>query len=564
MLRAKRWWSSRELAQKSCLVTFLFTVSFVPGCSSDEPSEERETLRVLILTGEETDARAVATTLQQTTGRTADVSRLFSNVDSGHDPDSLAQMFVAIIPNGKAVSETEWDRAYALRDATGYARVEPDTEYTLEQVSAANKLKCFLDESEAPVDKDWSLKNMEVRDAWALPPPPGGRQQGEGIRVCHPDTGWAAHREMNVDRLDLISARNFVGSGPENGRDPLDYSGALLNPGHGTGTGTVIISKVGDGEIDGVAPKATLIPIRTAKSVIQVFDSDLAKSVRHSTASDCDVISMSLGGRGFFGLAAAIRDAKRNNVIVMAAAGNCVRVVVAPAAYESCIAVGATGIGSKPWGGSSRGRKIDISAPGEFVWTAHIEREEDPLDTLKAKQGTSFAVANTAGVAALWLAHHDIDRNTITLPEGTYVQDVFLDQLIASASVPTDWPTHKGRYGAGIVNARQLLERPIPDEVALSQRRRAPLREQSTVNLIANIIDRDAEELAAQLQDVMDVEDTGLAAALDMYGAELIQLAMRNPDDFERMLSGEPGDDAGTARRAVSGNASRRLRKLMR
>lgn len=552
------------IARAACLFALVFSILALPGCDSDDPPEERETLRLVIFTGDETDAGAVVASLERATGEKAEVSRLFPDVDPEDDPDALAQMFLAIIPQGKAVSESSWDRAYELRDATGYARVEPDAEYTLEAASAAKRSSCFLDESGAPTDKGWSLDNMKVRDAWALAPVLGGRAQGEDIRVCHPDTGWTTHQELNSSRLDLASARNFLSSGPSDGRDPLDYSGGLLNPGHGTGTGAVIVSETTSGQIDGVAPKATLVPIRTAKSVIRVFDSDLAKSVHHAIASNCDVISMSLGGRAFFGLSAAIRNAKRNNLIVMAAAGNCVRFVVAPAAYKNCIAVGATGNENKPWRGSSRGRKVDFAAPGEHVWTAHIKEQGDPLDMVKAKQGTSFAVANTAGVAALWLAHHNLDRDTVSLPQGTYLQDVFLGQVTASVTVPNDWASHNGKYGAGIVNAKSLLQRPIPDSATLRQQRRVPLDEQPVAGLLADILDWDVDELSERLQEAFDADEEALPELLDEYGSELMQLAMQDPDEFERMLSGGRDDPtARTARRSISDNASTRLQSQL-
>lgn len=551
-------------ASVAYLLAVLFSILALPGCDVDDPPVEREALRLVVLTGDETDATVVVTALERAAGQEAEVSRLFSDVDPQDDPDGLAQMFLAIIPQGKAVTESSWDRAYELKDATGYARIEPDSEYTLEAVSSAKKSSCLLDESGAPTDKGWSLDAMNVRDAWALTPGAGGRSQGEDIRVCHPDTGWTEHEELNLSRLDLASAKNVLDDGPSDGRDPLDYSGGLLNPGHGTGTGAVIVSETSSGQIDGVAPKATLVPIRTAKSVIQVFDSDLAQSVHYATRSNCDVISMSLGGRAFFGLSAAIRNAKRNNLIVMAAAGNCVRFVVAPAAYKNCIAVGATGNQSKPWRGSSRGRKVDFSAPGEHVWTAHIKEQGDPLDAVKAKQGTSFAVANTAGVAALWLAHHNLDRDTVTLPPGTYMQDVFVDQVAASVTVPGDWASHNGKYGAGIVNAKALLERPIPNATTLRQQRRAPLDEQSVASLLADIMDWDADDLSAQLQEAFGVEEDALPDVLDEYGSELMQLAMQDPDEFERMLSGGRDDPtARTARRTISDNASARLRNQL-
>ena len=210
------------------------------------------------------------------------------------------------------------------------------------------------------------------------------------------------HQDLDVSRLDLSSARNLLKSGTPDAQDPLDYSGMLLNPGHGTATGSVIVSEERLGTITGVAPEARLIPIRTAKSVVQIFDSDLARAVRHAVNADCDVISMSLGGRAFFGLSAAIRNAKRNNLIVLAAAGNCVKFVVAPAAYDNCIAVAATDVEYRPWRGSSRGKAVVVSAPGQHVWAAHRKSTEDESEILvRPGEGTSFAVAGTAGVAAL-------------------------------------------------------------------------------------------------------------------------------------------------------------------
>lgn len=537
-------------------ITAILTAS---GCNG-EPPEERDTLRLVILTGGETSPNAVGATLDQVTGRTVEVSRLFPDVDPDDDPDALAQMFVAVIPDGKTVSETAWDRAYEIRDATHYVRVEPDVDYTLESFSATQRSSCFLDEDGAPDDKKWSLGKMFVQDAWNLTPAPGGRSQGEDIRVCHPDTGWTAHEELNAGRLDLDSAKNVLDSGPPDARDPLDYEGTFMNPGHGTGTGAVIVSETDSGDIDGVAPKATLIPIRTAKSVIQVFDSDLAKSIRHAVKSDCDVISMSLGGRAFFGLESAIRNAKRNNLIVMAAAGNCVKFVVAPAAYKHCLAVGATNFDNQPWRGSSRGKKVNFSAPGEHVWTAHIDDPGDPLDGTWPKQGTSFAVAGSAGVASLWLAHHNLDRDTVTLPDKTYLQDVFLDQVKASVTVPDDWASHDGKYGPGIINARDLLALPIPDTATLRQARRAPLADQSDVSLLADILDRDAGELSSQLEVAFEVDEAGLPAVLDDIGPELMQLAMQSPERFDDMLSGDRNDStARRGRQAIGQLASQRL-----
>jgi ferritin-like metal-binding protein YciE len=43
--------------------------------------------------------------------------------------------------------------------------------------------------------------------------------------------------------------------------------------------------------------------------VVQVFDSDVAKAVAHARQVGCHVVSMSLGGKGFFGLKGEIQRA---------------------------------------------------------------------------------------------------------------------------------------------------------------------------------------------------------------------------------------------------------------
>ena len=60
------------------------------------------------------------------------------------------------------------------------------------------------------------------------------------------------------------------------------------------------------------------------------------------------------------------------------------------------------------------------------------------------------------------------------------------------------------------------------------------------------------------------MDQNALPELLDEYGSELMQLAMLDPDEFERMLSGGRDDPtARTARRAISSNASTRLRSQL-
>jgi hypothetical protein len=140
-------------------------------------------------------------------------------------------------------------------------------------------------------------------------------------------------------------------------------------------------------------------------------------------------------------------------VIVLAAAGNCVRLVVWPARYDECIAVAGTNSADRMWKGSCRGSAVDISAPAQNVLKANAARG----GAVGQGQGTSFAVALTAGVAALWLAHHGrADLIAAARARGETLQDMFRRLVRATARRPAGWDTFQ--LGAGIADARALLE----------------------------------------------------------------------------------------------------------
>ena len=235
----------------------------------------------------------------------------------------------------------------------------------------------------------------------------------------------------------------------------------LDTPGHGTHTGSVIAGR-DTGPISGVAPLATLVPIRTVKSVVQVFDGDVARAVYYAYQVGCHVISMSLGGIGFFGLQAAITHAVAHGVIVMAAVGQDVGFVVAPANYPECIGVAASTADDEPWSRTSHGPEVDICAPGTNIWLANVNTDVSPpiFDVNQDHNGTSFAVAHLAGVAALWLAHHGYQALIGRYgPAG--LQDAFV-RLLKSAGHrrPAGWNTSE--YGVGIVDAEALLSAALP------------------------------------------------------------------------------------------------------
>ena len=278
------------------------------------------------------------------------------------------------IPAVAAYDQTRvaYDLAAKLSQETGW-EVEPDvpsTAFGLEPgtILPSQPIPESAGDSEhrsCSAPKAWALDAVRARDAWRLVPvAPHGRNRGQGIRIGHIDTGYSDHPELERAALDLESDYDLI-DGDDNARDPLRraFFAVLDSPGHGTSTGSVIAGRE-QGQISGVAPGATLVPFRAIKSVVQVLDGDVARAVNLARERNCDIISMSLGGRGFIGLQDAIRAALADGMIVMAAAGNKVSFVVAPASYPECLAVAATNCVSEPWPDSSRGALVDISAPG--------------------------------------------------------------------------------------------------------------------------------------------------------------------------------------------------------
>jgi hypothetical protein len=397
-------------------------------------------------------------------GRGFTVEHLFSI--AGRDPDpSLAEHFAVVGRMRAKDASIRRRRAFATARAlmrrTGF-EVQPDLAATVfapdevEGDEAATLVGAGGGGPPLPGTEDpgWALDVLRVPQVRDLV---GG--DGRGVSIGHPDTGYTHHLELGGGALDLDRDYDVLDDDAD-ARDPLKkgFLGLWGNPGHGTSTGSVIVSRETD-VVEGAASAATLVPVRAITSVALVFDGNVAKAVEYARQQGCHVISMSLGGVGFSAsLGAAITAAVADGILVLAAAGNHVGFVVAPANYANVVAVAASNINDEPWSGSSRGPAVDVSAPGESVHAARAVRGRSALTARSS--GTSYAVAHTAGVAALWLAHHGRDA-LITTYGKQNLQRVFKHLLTSTSRAPQGWVTSE--YGAGIVDAHALLGAALPD-----------------------------------------------------------------------------------------------------
>jgi hypothetical protein len=167
------------------------------------------------------------------------------------------------------------------------------------------------------------------------------------------------------------------------------------------------------------------------------------------------MVSISVGGFFIPGIRDALKAAYDENMIVVAAAGNCEPFVVSPACFNTVFAVGASDSGSNYWQYSAYGPRVALAAPGVVVRSTVINKDSNNNLTYgyNTGAGCSFSTAFAAGACALWLGFFGRDH-LIGLNKGR-LQDVFTQAAKASVS-PQGWDEQK--YGAGILNVRQLLQ----------------------------------------------------------------------------------------------------------
>lgn len=497
------------------------------------------------------------------------------------DPVSPEQGQFELVPprrTRRLAPGTAWNAVYRLRTQPEVVHAEPLFRYNVADVHARPAVRASGGGGDHPGTNgnfEWSLHNANVINAWSIF---GTGQPGAGVIVGHPDTGFTPHPDL-ADPARLLIGQGF--DFDDDDPDPIDDldDGFLDNPGHGTGTGSVIVSNRGASPglpppefVSGVAPFASLIPIRATESVVLFSMRGVRRAIDHAVAKRAHVISISLGGPlPSPALRDAVRRATDAGTIVLAAAGNQVGVVVFPAAFEETIAVAASTFDDAEWSGSSRGDAVDITAPGASIWRARVERGSGtPFRfSINRGSGTSFAVAATAGVAALWVSLHGFN-NLVNRYGAAQIPRVFKSLLQATCRTPAGWDTDN--FGPGIVDARALLAEPLPETVTarkLRDPRRAKVAMDATgIEAFVHLApDTPRALIERRLAAMLQVSDRELPHALQDVGDELVFQLVMHPhlqDALEQR--GRP-----TARRARSavhpragafapGEASGRLR----
>lgn len=473
-----------------------------------------------------------------------------------------------------------WDLAYKLRDQPEVIYAEPlfTVDNAPQQQAKGRGVKGAgtKDDPKTAGKFEWPLDTMKVKPAWNLFT---SHTPGHGVTVGHPDTGYTRHPEIDDPRLRPERGYDFEDDDAD-ATDPL-AGGPLRSPGHGTATASVIVSATGAPAgvpaaafVSGTAPGAMLVPIRTTKSVVLWSMGRLVKAIYHAVGENCRVISMSLGGPvGGAALHDAVRYAESQGTIVLAAAGNQVRFVTYPAVYDEVIAVAASTYDDGEWSGSCRGDAVDVTAPGHSVYRARVQKKNNqPAYSVERSSGTSYAVAATAGIAALWLSYHGYAAVAAKYGKDR-IAAVFKQLLQRSARKPGGWDTHN--FGAGIVHALRLLEQPLPDQAPArglrGLRRRQASKDDPLEQAMLLLAPAPRSGATRALASLVGVPEDQLPGVMGDIGDELaFHLGTDDTLRQQLIVSAQRGRGRGVrtartpARRATMTRGSRRLRSVMK
>ncbi|MFK8032378.1 MAG: S8 family serine peptidase [Gammaproteobacteria bacterium] len=407
---------------------------------------------------------------------------------------------------------------------------DPEIEQVFPKAQAKAVAKGFGKDTHKPCSdiEEWALAQTAVQSAWALPLPSGGKAKGKGIVIAHPDTGYTLHPEL-TDGGRVLAHRGY--DFEDNKTDPIDPLVGKA-PGHGTSTGSVIISTTGDQTpanphyVTGVAPEASLIPIRISSSVVHLSFRRLIRAIYLAIDENAHVISLSLGGPfASPALKLAIKAAIDRGIIIISAAGNVWPHVIYPARLPSVVAVAASNCVKQPWKRSARGKTVDVSAPGESIWRAKPLKKGAAPFTTSRSHGTSYATAMVAGMCALWLAHHG--RTKLIKKYGKEnLAGVFQELIRKTVSKPSGWK--KTKYGTGIVDATKLLSEPLPAKSTIVQ----SVAKKSLPSELNQLLELFPEVRASQMKVVLakmfGVKPSALGREMASYMNEFSYLVASN------------------------------------
>ena len=253
--------------------------------------------------------------------------------------------------------------------------------------------------------------DIDAPEAWAI-----STGASTSIKVAVIDSG--------IDYTHPDLAANFAGgadfTSPDG--DPMD------DHGHGTHVAGTIAAAMNNPTGDpaaeegvaGVAPNALILAYKVCIADGSCTDFAIEQGIAQAIVDGAKVINMSLGAPEFSqSVFDAVQDAWNAGIVIVAAAGNDgTTAPFYPAAYQNVISVAAFDEDHRRAPFSNYGDWVEISAPGNVVFSAYpiwgcgaIGTEPGDIGCYNWNSGTSMASPHVAGAAALVWSRADVTTN---------------------------------------------------------------------------------------------------------------------------------------------------------
>ncbi len=252
--------------------------------------------------------------------------------------------------------------------------------------------------------RPWSLQRVLLDELWR-------QSTGKGVRVAVIDTGVDTKNPQLRPAVDTTRGRNFLPAKDEKGKkiDRGKADGTTDTVGHGTRVAGIIAARPTKGTgFVGLAPEATIIPIKQNDAEGHGTAETLAQAIDYAVGAGADVINISQDTANAAEpspeLKRAVDRALGLRRMIVASAGNDglggnVKKTY-PASYEGVLAVAASDRNNERAAFSQSGGFVDVAAPGvDMISTV-------PLGGHCADSGTSFAAPYVTGLAALIKSKH--------------------------------------------------------------------------------------------------------------------------------------------------------------
>ncbi len=262
------------------------------------------------------------------------------------------------------------------------------------------------------MSQPYSGGGIDMPDAWEQVHSVTGNYGGDSsVVVAVIDTGVAYRNGGGYHQADDLAGTHFTSGYDFVHGDPY----ADDDNGHGTHVcGTVAQTTNNTKKCAGIAFDCTIMPIKVLDSSGTGSDDDIISGLEFAADHGAEVANMSLSGpEPNEALKDACDYAFGKGVVVCASSGNNnTSFVDYPAAYSSCVAVGATRRNKSRASYSNYGSALDVMAPGGdagipiYQETYATEGQPSSGFAVKGYFGTSMASPHVAGTCALVKAVH--------------------------------------------------------------------------------------------------------------------------------------------------------------